>query len=412
MACPPSAQAEFCLGTGCDRTDRSTHGGGLDADAGWELWRFEVESSLWRRIAVLPTPLMDAAMAVDDDRLVIFGGRGLKELLTDEHFVLRLDSGSWANPEVQLEARSNAAVTIRNGSVYVYGGDSRDGALDTVDDIVMLSGLRLRSGHAGGAAAAGSSVSVDDAGLLTIVPGHVEGASATAGAIVGSIIQLQTITQVDWTVRRPTCGGSSAAELGFPCQSPSAGWNSIPGVLACGGAAVYCSGDIVVTPSQWFLDDVSTFATSRTSVAISSRGTVRLYSALSDPTLSGNVNLADAVGALGVGDTFVVAGIAHRITSLSSTPSGSTLKLSSTSDTCGEVSQIVVVDNDVCVDTSVGVERFRASGITLTRGLMYADMPFGGSRGVDPASLPASQCRAGPPAYQRAWLETTHPHSL
>ena len=387
--------------------------GGYNAQGlGSDLWRYDVDTEVWRLLATLPVELADAALAVNDDFVAIFGGRQAKGVLSNAYFLVRRDNGAWTQPTATITARANAALTIHHGRLYVYGGETTEGMTDAVDVLALYSGLSLRAGQAGVASGVGASISVDDAGLLSIVPGHVANATANGGSVTGALDQLQTITQIDWTNRRPTCAGDSVATLGLPCQQPSAEWESIPGVLACGSAGVYCSGETRAARSHWFLPDVAVFAAGSASIATGNGHSVKLYSAWEGPTLVREVELGGWVTALGVGEGYVVAAAGRDVSVLVPGGAPGVLAVEAAVSLCGEVRELAVVGSEIYADTSVGVERVHRVGSVLTRGLVYAEQPFGGSRDVQATTLPASQCRSGPPRTNPVGLAQPHGATL
>lgn len=86
---------------------------------------FDPASNRWTAGAPLPSPRSDAACAVVDDTLYVFGG-GADGEATDD--VLALRHGTWSVLPVKLpEPRINGFAVAMDGRVYVVGGVSQPG---------------------------------------------------------------------------------------------------------------------------------------------------------------------------------------------------------------------------------------------------------------------------------------------
>lgn len=76
----------------------------------------------WDSGPALPGPRKDVAVAVDGDRILVFGGRTTGNALLASSHALDSSTDTWATLAAMPEARGNAACVRVGGFAYVFGG--------------------------------------------------------------------------------------------------------------------------------------------------------------------------------------------------------------------------------------------------------------------------------------------------
>ena len=84
----------------------------------------------WSRVRMVPPhsppPLLDAALAVADDDLFIFGGRKADGVLSAELWRLQVTAGAWSTVQAgggaRPAARTGHSLVALRGSVWLLGG--------------------------------------------------------------------------------------------------------------------------------------------------------------------------------------------------------------------------------------------------------------------------------------------------
>jgi hypothetical protein len=171
-------------------------GGRSSKGVSGDLWSFGAATGKWTFVsAQVATPRVDAAMTTSGTSLVLFGGADANGTLLSDLVIVDPMSGKTQTFATGALPRANAAIVVDQGNVYVYGGHTAKAATDTLDVISLASGKLLSTRSIGIAASSGSALSIDEDGVLTIVPGAVPNANASGGAFVGPIDQLKLISQ-------------------------------------------------------------------------------------------------------------------------------------------------------------------------------------------------------------------------
>lgn len=136
-------------------------------------------------LAAAATPRADAAIDVDEASLYLFGGIDANGGVKSDLTIVDLAKKTTRVLQLAVTPRAGAAITVEKGMLYLYGGASSGGPSDAFDVIDLATGKVVSSTKLGVAAASGSSIVVDDDGIVSIVPGAVQGASVPGGAFVG-----------------------------------------------------------------------------------------------------------------------------------------------------------------------------------------------------------------------------------
>jgi Galactose oxidase, central domain len=192
----PTGRTHAAATTSEDGKQAFLFGGRTAKGASSELWSYDAGTGAFALVsAFAASARTDAAIAADASSLVVFGGQDAKGNMLSDLTIVDLATRKSRVVSTSLVGRAKAAIEIRGGLAYVYGGQSANGASETLDVVSLADGKVVSSTKIGVASSQGSGLAVQPDGWLTIVPGAVPKSSQLGGAFVGTPGQLTFVPE-------------------------------------------------------------------------------------------------------------------------------------------------------------------------------------------------------------------------